>query len=117
MRTAIPFERRWESDEAANERRGDMTRRIEMVTFRPTGEVDVERSTRMLRGDDEGEGEFIQRATRKIYGARCFWWSDSGLGLHYGQVMTALRPTAGNSNPGNSSRTYRMRVDIETVHS
>lgn len=69
-------------------------------------------------GDEEMTGTdrerwIIERAIEKIWGKRCFWWADSGLGLHYGQVMEALRPTKNNSNPGNSAVTPRIRVDVE----
>ena len=55
----------------------------------------------------------IEKAVEKVFGKRCFWWEDSGLGLYYGQVMQALRPTNRNSNPGNSSVTSRIRVDVD----
>lgn len=65
-----------------------------------------------LTGKDR-ERWIIERAVEKVFGKPCFWWEDNGLGLYYGQVMQALRPTKRNSNPGNSSVTSRIRVDVE----
>lgn len=56
----------------------------------------------------------LDRAVTKLYGADCFWFADSGL-PGYGQVFQALRPTKNNSNPGNSSVTYRVGKDIEPI--
>ena len=60
--------------------------------------------------DDQDE-EIIRKAVEKIYGKNCWWHPNSELD-GYGQVFESLRPTKNNSNPGNSSRTNRMRVDI-----
>lgn len=62
----------------------------------------------------ENKSAAIGRAVKKLYGARCFWFADSGL-PGYGQVFEALQPTKNNSNPGNSSVTYRVRLDVEPI--
>lgn len=67
-----------------------------------------------ITGQDR-ERWIIEKAIEKIWGKRCFWWADNGLGLCYGQVMQALRATKLNSNPGNSSVTSRIRVDVENA--
>jgi DNA-binding XRE family transcriptional regulator len=95
---------------------------IVTVTFR----TNPEHKTTRIRVPDVLEDEtgtvlmgrakmawIIEKAIEKVFGKTCFWWEDSGLGLHYGQVMQALRPTKRNSNPGNSSVTSRIRVDVE----
>ena len=64
-----------------------------------------------ITGKDR-ERWIIERAVEKIWGKRCFWWEDNGMGIYYGQVMQALRPTKRNSNPGNASVTSRIRVDV-----
>jgi len=56
----------------------------------------------------------IDRAITKLYGADCFWFANHGL-PRYGQVFRVLRPTKYNSNPGNLSVTYRVRVDVEPI--
>ena len=96
---------------------------IVTVTFRTNPEHTVTRirvPERIMNeyGDEEVTGQdrerwIIEKAIEKIWGKRCFWWADNGLGLYYGQVMQALRPTKRNSNPGNSSVTSRIRVDVE----
>jgi hypothetical protein len=58
--------------------------------------------------------EMIDRAVKKLYGKRYFFNRDNGLtGGYYGQIFEALRPTKNNSQPGNSSATGRVRIDIE----
>jgi hypothetical protein len=76
------------------------------VTFTPCGHGDTEKKTRMLRKHEESDAELIQRAVTKLWGRRCWWWADNGLGLFYGQVMELV------GQGQNTSRTYRMRVDI-----
>jgi hypothetical protein len=96
--------------------------RIVTVSFTACGSSDRDTETRIRIPVRDEYGEIlsgrglteatINRAIEKIYGKNCFWWADSGLGVYYGQVMKALKPTKNNSQPGNSSVTYRMRVDI-----
>lgn len=57
----------------------------------------------------------INQAVEKMYGPRCYWWADNGVGPEYGQVMEGLKATRNNSNPGSCSVTYRIRVDIHPV--
>ena len=101
-----------------------MARKIVRVTFNPCGSSGTVKTTRVIEPElDEDEFPFdseydaknalINKAANKIYGPRCYWWADSGLGINYGQVMESLRSTKNNSNPGSSSKTYRMRVEIE----
>lgn len=99
------------------------TMSIVTVTFRTNPEHKTTRirvPERVMNefGDEEITGKdrerwIIERAVEKVFGKRCFWWADSGLGLYYGQVMQALRATKRNSNPGNSSVTSRIRADVE----
>lgn len=56
--------------------------------------------------------DIIRMAVEKRYGRRCFWLPDSGLGWRYGQVFQSLRSTKRDSNPGNSSVTSRVRLDL-----
>ena len=66
-----------------------------------------------IRAPHDSSAEWIvDRAIRKTFGGRYFWFEDSGLGFYHGQVFEALRPTRNNSNPGNSSATPRIRIDI-----
>lgn len=62
----------------------------------------------------ESRDEAIDRAVTKLYGSRCFWFADSGL-PGYGQVFESLRATKYNSNPGNSSRTRRVGIDVDPI--
>jgi len=62
----------------------------------------------------ENESEAIGRAVEKLFGKRCFWFPDSGV-PGYGQVFEALKPTKRNSQPGNSSVTYRIEIDVEPI--
>ncbi|MCK9570080.1 hypothetical protein M0R72_14145 [Candidatus Pacearchaeota archaeon] len=62
----------------------------------------------------ENKSEAIERAITKLFGSRCFWFADSGLS-GYGQVFEALQPTKNNSNPGNTSVTYRVGLDVEPI--
>lgn len=100
-----------------------MKREIVSVTFSPTGNKDIEKSTRIVVPifDEDGyefDSEYdakkclINKAVEKLYGRRCQWWDDNGLGIYYGQVMQSLRPTKNNSDPGCSSQTNKMVVDI-----
>jgi len=58
--------------------------------------------------------EIIERAVKKCYGKKCFFFRDNGItGGYYGQIFESLRPTKNNSQPGNSSVTGRIRIDIE----
>jgi len=96
---------------------------IVTVTFRTNPEHKTTRirvPERVMNefGDEELTGKdrerwIIDKAVEKVFGKPCFWWEDNGLGIYYGQVMQALRPTKNNSNPGNSSVTPRIRVDVE----
>jgi hypothetical protein len=54
----------------------------------------------------------IDKAIIKMWGKNCFWFADNGLGWDYGQVFEALRSTRNDSNPGSTSRTNRVRIDI-----
>ena len=62
----------------------------------------------------ENEEQAIERAVEKLYGSRCFWFPDSGL-RGYGQVFESLRPTKNNSQPGNTSRTYKVALEVEAL--
>jgi len=55
----------------------------------------------------EHRHEAAGKAIRRWYGRRAFWWSDSGLGGGWGQVMR--RMDANN----NTSVTDRVRLDVE----
>ncbi len=76
---------------------------MKTVKFTTCNREKAEKSTRIRPLADESIAEMIQRAVRKLYGQTCWWWSDSGLGLYYGQVVH----TSGNCI------TYRLRCDIE----
>ena len=74
-----------------------------------------------LRADRGSSATYlVGRAVAKLFGGRCFWFPDSGLGYYYGQVFEALRPTKNNSQRGNSSKTNRVRIRITpdpvTIH-
>lgn len=95
---------------------------IVTVTFRTSPEqvtrIRVPEHIMNEFGDEEIVGKarelwIIERAVEKVFGKPCFWWPDSGLGLYYGQIMRALRPTKRNSNPGSTSVTSRIKVDVE----
>lgn len=60
-----------------------------------------DRETTMRRKADESDSELINRAVEKLWGKRHHWWSDSGLGLYYGQVVC-----------GSNCVTSRVRVDV-----
>ena len=107
--------------------------RLVTVSFTATGKSDRDTETRIrvpvrekFMNDDgeswEGEERLegraltlatINKAIEKIYGKNCFWWADSGLGIYYGQVMRSLKSSKNDSQPGNSSVTYRMHASIE----
>jgi hypothetical protein len=75
-----------------------------------------ERGTRATRVHADDEDMAITKAIQKLFGSRCFWHPDSGLGKYYGQVFEALRPRRRNSTPGNSSRTDRARITVVWDH-
>ena len=96
-----------------------------MATITVTFRTNPEENTTRIRVPERIMGEtgeeltgrdrerwIIERAVEKIWGQSCFWWEDSSMGLYYGQVMQALRPTKRNANPGNASVTSRIRVDV-----
>lgn len=59
----------------------------------------------------ENKNEAIEKAIKKMYGTRCFWFPDSGLD-GYGQVFKGLQPTKFNSQPGNSAVTYQEKINV-----
>ena len=73
------------------------------ITIEELGSHGTTRATTMRRKPD---AELINRAVAKLWGTRCFWFADSGLGLYYGQVFEAL------GNRQNTSRTARARITI-----
>ena len=56
------------------------------------------------------DGDLIGLAVQKIYGKTCWWWSDSGLGMYYGQVCCPIPQKLGG---GNNCITSRVRADVE----
>lgn len=83
-----------------------------MITITACTKHDNTRSTNIRKIIGETKDEMIDRAVKKLYGKRCFFFEDSGL-PGYGQIFEAIRPTKNNSQPGNSSKTGRVRIDIE----
>lgn len=75
-------------------------------------EVSIGNKSTVVHTEDRAGA--LERAVTKLYGSDCFWFADSGL-PGYGQVFRALRATKYNSNPGNSSVTYRVGIDIEPI--
>lgn len=49
-----------------------------------------------LSGDKLTE-KIINKAVMKVFGNNCWWWKDSNLGLHYGQVVRKLKAGFGVS--------------------
>lgn len=58
----------------------------------------------------------IKEAVTHKYGMSYWWLVDSGLGLRYGTLCRAIRPTKRNSNPGSSvDGRYAVRIiDMKT---
>ena len=56
------------------------------------------------------DGDLIGLAVQKLYGKTCWWWSDSGLGIYYGQVCYPVPQKLGG---GNNCITSRVRADVE----
>ena len=56
------------------------------------------------------DGDLIGLAVQKLYGKTCWWWSDSGLGMYYGQVC---RPIPQELGGGNNCITPRIGADVE----
>ena len=86
---------------------------MKTVKFIDLSSKNDNRSTR-IKNNFETTDEMIERAVKKCYGKRCFFFRDNGLSQgYYGQIFESLRPTKNNSQPGNSSVTGRIRIDIE----
>jgi hypothetical protein len=84
------------------------------INFTSLNRKDSDRSTGIRQLSGEKTEEIIDRAVKKCYGKKCFFSKDNGLhDGNYGQIFEALRPTKNNSQPGNSSVTGRIRIDIE----
>lgn len=62
----------------------------------------------------ENKSAAVQPAVTKMYGADCFWFANHGV-PGFGQVFRALRATKNDSQPGNSSVTYQVGIDIEPL--
>ena len=56
------------------------------------------------------DGDLIGLAVQKLYGKTCWWWSDSGLGIYYGQVCYPVPQKLGG---GNNCITSRVRADVK----
>jgi|WetSurMetagenome_2_1015567.scaffolds.fasta_scaffold671065_1 hypothetical protein len=54
-------------------------------------------------------GAVIDRAVKKSFGKRCFWFGNYD-NITYGQVFETLRPSKNDSNPGNTSRTEAIVI-------
>lgn len=52
----------------------------------------------------------INRAVRRLWGRRCYWVSDSGLGLYYGQIG---EPVPARLGGGTNLSTGRMKATVE----
>lgn len=57
------------------------------------------------------KGAIIDRAVTKLFGKNCYWFGNYDC-LYCGQVFEALTPTKNNSNPGSSSRTGVVLLDV-----
>jgi len=92
------------------------------VRFNPFGTMKLDAEGEVWVADfiggyhnfDGPTGVAVARAVEKLFGKRCFWFGGCD-DLSHGQVFEALRPTKGNSHPGNTARTPTVRLDVETV--
>ena len=57
------------------------------------------------------KGAAVEKAVKKLFGARCFWFGDFSQ-ISRGQVFEALQPTKNNSQPGNSSKTNIVYLSV-----
>jgi len=76
------------------------------ITFTSLNREDKTRSTGIRPKSGETEQSCIARAVTKLYGKRAFWNGDYSMPM-YGQVFDRL------GDGSASSRTGRMRIDIE----